>query len=204
MPLKMIALPSAFIGACLACSTAWAADQAPPSSPAPAMMRLIGQYGPSPDLLEIYESGGHIFADDDGFHQAELVPASPGAFKAADKTLIFAKGGGEASSVSLDGAQLPRRDIGAEVIKQIRAGEHGDPATLRAEALKAAPPAEPAPKRAMDLVPLTSIDPTIKLDIRYATANNFMGFPLYEQPGGGSAGPRHQNAQGARLWSSDP
>jgi D-alanyl-D-alanine dipeptidase len=187
MPLKMIALPSAFIGACLACSTAWAADGAPPPSPAPAMMRLIGQYGPSanlaPDLLEIYESGGHLFADGDGFHQAELVPSTPGAFKIADKMLIFAKGGGEASSVSLDGAQLPRRDIGAEVIKQIRAGEHGDPATLRAEALKATPPAEPTPKRAMDLVPLASIDPTIKLDIRYATANNFMGFPLYEKPG---------------------
>jgi len=187
MSLKMIALPSAFIGAFLACSAAWAADQAPPPSPAPAMMRLIGQYGPSanlaPDLLEIYESGGKLYADGDGFHQAELVPASPGAFKVADKTLIFVKGGGEASSVSLDGASLPRRDIGAEVIKQIRAGEHGDPASLRAEALKAAPPAQPAAKRAMDLVPLASVDPTIKLDIRYATSNNFMGIPLYEQPG---------------------
>jgi zinc D-Ala-D-Ala dipeptidase len=183
MPLKMIALPSALVGAFVAYSTAWAAGEAPPPSPAPAMMRLVGQYGSGSDLLEIYESGGHLFADGDGFHQAELVPATPGAFKAADKTLIFAKGVGEASSVSLDGAPLPRRDIGAEVIAQIRAGEHGDPATLRAEALKATPPAQPPPKRQMDLVPLTSIDPTIKLDIRYATANNFMGFALYEQSG---------------------
>jgi len=107
MPLKMIALPSALVGAFVAYSTAWAAGEAPPPSPAPAMMRLVGQYGSGSDLLEIYESGGHLFADGDGFHQAELVPATPGAFKAADKTLIFAKGVGEASSVSLDGAPLP-------------------------------------------------------------------------------------------------
>ena len=183
MPLKIIALPSAFIGACLACSATWAADQAPPPNPAPAMMRLIGQYGPGSDLLEIYESGGHLFADGDGLHQAELAPSGAGTFKAMGKTLIFAKTGADAASVALDGVPFPRRDIGAEVIKQIRAGEHGDPATLRAEALKATPPAQPAPKRQMDLVPLASIDPTIKLDIRYATANNFMGFALYEQPG---------------------
>ena len=163
------------------CARAAFADQPPPNPP-PALMRLIGQYGPGQDLLEIYESNGQLYADGDGFHQAPLVPARPGVFKAADKTLIFAKGR-EALSVSLDGVALPRRDIGTEVIKQIRAGEHGDPATLRAEALKAAPPAEPPPKRAMDLVPLASIDPTIKLDIRYATSNNFMGFPLYEKPG---------------------
>src|SRR5580692_1735972 len=109
MSLKIIALPSAFIGACLACSTAWAADQAPPPNPPPAMMRLIGQYGPGSDLLEIYESGGKLYADGDGFHQAELVPASRGVFKAQDKTLIFTEG--EVSSLKLDGTQLPRRDI---------------------------------------------------------------------------------------------
>ncbi|HUO03481.1 MAG TPA: M15 family metallopeptidase [Rhizomicrobium sp.] len=158
------------------------ADEAPPPNPAPAMMRLIGQYGPDTGLLEIYESGGHLYADGDGFHQAELAPHGRDRFQAGGKTLVFGKGA-DASSVSLDGNALPRRDIGADVIKQIRAGEHGDPATLRAEALKATPPAEPPPKRSMDLVPLSSIDPTIKFDIRYATSNNFMGFPLYEKPG---------------------
>jgi zinc D-Ala-D-Ala dipeptidase len=179
--LKGISVSGGLIAALLAWSAALGAD-APPPDPPPALMRLLGQYGPSPDLLEIYESGGQLYADGDGFHQAPLVPAKPGVFKAADKTLIFAKGR-EAPSVSLDGVTLPRRDIGQEVIRQIRAGEHGDPATLRAAALKATPPTEPPPKQPMDLVPLASIDPTIKLDIRYATSNNFMGFPLYEKPG---------------------
>lgn len=32
-----------------------------------------------------------------------------------------------------------------------------------------------------DLVELVTIDPTLKLDIRYATANNFLGFPVYPE-----------------------
>lgn len=36
-------------------------------------------------------------------------------------------------------------------------------------------------KREAKLVELTTLDPTIKLDIRYATANNFMGRPVYPE-----------------------
>ncbi|MCA9775625.1 MAG: M15 family metallopeptidase [Candidatus Eremiobacteraeota bacterium] len=32
------------------------------------------------------------------------------------------------------------------------------------------------------LVELTKIDPTLRLDIRYASNRNFMGFPLYSEP----------------------
>jgi len=35
--------------------------------------------------------------------------------------------------------------------------------------------------RPADLVELTRLDPTIKLDIRYATSRNFLGTPLYSQ-----------------------
>ena len=52
---------------------------------------------------------------------------------------------------------------------------------LREEALKAAPPAEAGPFRPTDLVELIKLDPTIHLDIRYATSNNFLGTPLYTQ-----------------------
>ena len=52
---------------------------------------------------------------------------------------------------------------------------------LRAEALKAQPPAERGPFRQPDLVELVGIDPTIKLDIHYASDNNFMGTPFYSQ-----------------------
>jgi zinc D-Ala-D-Ala dipeptidase len=52
---------------------------------------------------------------------------------------------------------------------------------LRAEALAARPPNESGTFRSVDLVELTSLDPTIKLDIRYATANNFLSTPVYTQ-----------------------
>jgi zinc D-Ala-D-Ala dipeptidase len=52
---------------------------------------------------------------------------------------------------------------------------------LRAEALKAQPPHETGNFRKPDLVELVKLDPTIKLDIRYATTNNFLGTPVYTQ-----------------------
>src|ERR1700744_1252939 len=52
---------------------------------------------------------------------------------------------------------------------------------LRAEALKASPPREEGNFRKSELVELMKLDPTIKLDIRYATTNNFLGTPLYTQ-----------------------
>jgi D-alanyl-D-alanine dipeptidase len=52
---------------------------------------------------------------------------------------------------------------------------------LRAEALKATPPKESGDFRKPDLVELTKLDPTIKLDIHYASTNNFLGTPLYTE-----------------------
>ena len=52
---------------------------------------------------------------------------------------------------------------------------------LRAEALAAKPPAETGPFRQPDLVELVKLDPTIKLDIHYASSNNFLGTPFYSQ-----------------------
>lgn len=48
-------------------------------------------------------------------------------------------------------------------------------------ALAQGPPVETGPFRPPDLVELTKLDPTIKLDIRYATKNNFLGRPVYKQ-----------------------
>ena len=44
------------------------------------------------------------------------------------------------------------------------------------------PPDETGEFRAPDLVELTALDPTIKLDIRYATTNNFLGTVFYPEP----------------------
>jgi D-alanyl-D-alanine dipeptidase len=52
---------------------------------------------------------------------------------------------------------------------------------LRAEALKAQPPREPGTFLKPNLLELVELDPTIKLDIRYATSNNFLGTSVYTQ-----------------------
>jgi zinc D-Ala-D-Ala dipeptidase len=48
-------------------------------------------------------------------------------------------------------------------------------------ALAATPPAESGDFRPADLVELTSLDRSIRLDIRYAGTRNFLGTPLYSQ-----------------------
>jgi len=54
-------------------------------------------------------------------------------------------------------------------------------AELRLEALAATPPVEKGPFRPVDLVELASLDPTILLDVRYATPDNFLSTPVYEE-----------------------
>src|SRR3954464_9919860 len=54
-------------------------------------------------------------------------------------------------------------------------------AELLPEALAASPPIEQGEFHTPDLVEIVTLDPTIKLDIRYATSRNFLGTPLYSQ-----------------------
>jgi len=52
---------------------------------------------------------------------------------------------------------------------------------LRKEALAASPPQQAGVFREPELVELTTLDPAIHLDIRYATKNDFLGTPVYTQ-----------------------
>ena len=51
------------------------------------------------------------------------------------------------------------------------------PALLRGQE----PPREAGPFRQPELVELIKLDPTFRLDIRYATANNFLSRPVYQE-----------------------
>lgn len=52
---------------------------------------------------------------------------------------------------------------------------------LRREALRLAPPVEQGAFRPAELVDLAALDPTIRLDIKYATQDNFLSTPVYTQ-----------------------
>jgi zinc D-Ala-D-Ala dipeptidase len=54
-------------------------------------------------------------------------------------------------------------------------------AELEKEALASHPPEEKGDFRQNELVELVKLDPTIKLDIRYAGTNNFLSTPIYSQ-----------------------
>jgi D-alanyl-D-alanine dipeptidase len=54
-------------------------------------------------------------------------------------------------------------------------------AQIRADALAATPPEEKGTFRKSDLVDLANLDPTIRLDIRYATSNDFLGRAVYTE-----------------------
>jgi zinc D-Ala-D-Ala dipeptidase len=52
---------------------------------------------------------------------------------------------------------------------------------LRSEALRASPPVEQGPFRDNDLVEPVTLDPTLKLDVRYARSDNFLRTPVYPE-----------------------
>lgn len=141
-------------------------------------MDLIGDYGEPERFVTIGEADGALFAIGMGL-DGMLTPAEPGVWRAVDgRRLYFSEGG---QSVVINGLLNPRRDFGAEAQARIRAAVRADPAALRQRALAATPPAPQPGARAADLVALTGVG--LRLDIRYATADNFMGLPVYDRPG---------------------
>jgi zinc D-Ala-D-Ala dipeptidase len=80
-------------------------------------------------------------------------------------------------------APLPAQSVTAPSSDSDRATFHITPLKpvdeLRRAALAMRPPAPKPGLRAADLVDLTTLDPAIRLDIRYATSNDFLGTPLY-------------------------
>lgn len=170
-------------GALAATLTLWtgsaALAQPLPPPPAASIRSLIGQYGTPENIVTVYEKDGRLYAQGQGLDGAPLTQATGGLYTAggaAPKAVLF--DAPEQTAIA-GGTRLPKRDFGAEVEAGIRQTVHADPAALRAAAMAATPPAETG-KRASELVSLRRV-PGVKFDIRYATANNFMGLPLYER-----------------------
>ena len=177
---------------CLSAGLILAAESRADALPAEApqqLKALIGEYRASDAQLTVYEAGGHLYADGLGLHEAQLRRLSATRYavdapnvSSAQQRLDFELDAGKRPvAVATGGAHLQFKDIGRETLQQIRAGVRTDTGGLRAAALAATPPSEPAAKRSFDLVDLATVDPGIKFDIRYAGSNNFMGFALYER-----------------------
>jgi CubicO group peptidase (beta-lactamase class C family)/D-alanyl-D-alanine dipeptidase len=155
---------------------------------------LIGEYGWDHDVLYILEREGKLHALIEWFY---LYPIDEVAGTGAEERFAFPKSGlydgeqirfirpandadGPAIALEISGLRFNRRPVGVKETT-FKITPRKPVAALRKIAAAAKPPAE-AGKRAPDLVELSSLDATIKYDIRYATTNNFMSTAFYRAP----------------------
>jgi D-alanyl-D-alanine dipeptidase/CubicO group peptidase (beta-lactamase class C family) len=161
----------------------------PPVKPAPCPARwegLIGEYGWDHDVLYILEKGGRLHALIEWFFEYPLNEEGPDRFRFpdqglyADEPVIFTRdGSGRAIQVDAASVVFRRRPLDGENGKTFRITPARDVESLKAAVESAQPPAEAGRFRKPELVELIKLDPTIRLDVRYATSNNFLGTPLY-------------------------
>jgi serine beta-lactamase-like protein LACTB len=161
--------------------------EAPRPPPCPTKWDgLIGEYGPNHNILYILEKDGALHALIEWVFLYPLEEVSESVYKFPDyglyhgDRLVFKRDGtGRCAEIIAASVPFKRRPLP-------RAGETFKIAPTRplADLLKAAKTAKPpeetsAEMRKADLVDLTTLDKTIKLDIRYASTNNFLGSPFY-------------------------
>jgi serine beta-lactamase-like protein LACTB len=147
---------------------------------------LIGEYGPDHNILYILEKDGKLHALIEWVFLYPLEEVTRDVYKfpnfglyMGDK-IVFQRDQKD-RAVLANAASVP---FARRVLKGENATYKINPvqpvADLRAAALQAKPPEEQGAffKKA-DLVELAKLDDTLKLDIRYATADNFLGTPVY-------------------------
>ena len=159
--------------------------------PTPLRWRgLIGEYGEdSTRRWYALERDRRLWILD---HQKNYVPLAERSDSVFDAPIATAAVSGEVrfsrdatgrgTSVQV-GDLVARRNVieppsGAN---QLRITPVGPIDELRRAALAANPPAETGSYRPADLVELTRLDSTIKLEIRYAGSNNFLGTKIYDE-----------------------
>ena len=161
-------------------------DPRPPPPPA-AFLPLIGEYGWDHNILFVFERDGVLTVLIEWLERYPLTAdaGDPNLFHFPDgglypgESLRFLRDAeGRVMGADLSGIVFERRPGPGEGTFRI------EPllpvAELRQLAAAASPPAEEGDFLESDLTRLTDLDPTIRLDVRYAGENNFMGAAFYE------------------------
>jgi CubicO group peptidase (beta-lactamase class C family)/D-alanyl-D-alanine dipeptidase len=150
---------------------------------------LIGEYGWDHDILYVFEQEGRLnvlieWLEFDALTQAteDVYSFPPGGLYDGEKAIFTRDGSGNATQVKVSGVVFKRRPTGGVSGGIFRIAPVANLADLRNRALAAQPPVETGEFRKPELVELAKLDPKIKLDIRYATDNNFLSSPVYSQP----------------------
>jgi CubicO group peptidase (beta-lactamase class C family)/D-alanyl-D-alanine dipeptidase len=147
---------------------------------------LLGEYGWDHNTLVILEREGKLHALIEWFFLYPLEELGENEFKFPEyglylgEKLIFTRDDkGRAQRVEAASVVFERRKIDGENGETFKIKPLHPIDELRQTALKATPPQEKGDFRKPELVELIALDPTIKLDIRYATTNNFLSTPFY-------------------------
>ncbi|MDP2956178.1 MAG: M15 family metallopeptidase [Longimicrobiales bacterium] len=159
------------------------AEQPLPPPPASSSAALVGEYSDGADTLSVLERDGALWLLPWGGGESALTPTSDSTFSVPGplEAVRVAAGAGGASSLVAGARTYARLTLGAEGGGTFRITPLRPPAELLSEALAAAPPAEEGDFLDADLVELVTLDPTIRLDVRYASTNNFMGEVFYSE-----------------------
>jgi serine beta-lactamase-like protein LACTB len=158
-----------------------------PNQAPPAFFGLIGEYGWDYNTLYIFEKDGKLHVLIDWFYFFPLTQITENEYQfpdhrnyAGSKVIFQRDKQGRATQVMVESVVFKRRQLDGEDGKTFQIKPLKPVNELRQEAEKATPPVEPNDMIIRSqLTELTMLDKTIKLDLRYATDNNFMGTPLY-------------------------
>jgi serine beta-lactamase-like protein LACTB len=156
-------------------------------APAPAKFRgLIGEYGWDHNTLFVFELDGKLYCLIEWIALYPLTELKEDVYRMPDfgmypgEKLVFHRDkAGRATEVEAASVVFPRRKLDGEDGETFRIQPVRPLAELRKEALAAKPPMETREFRKPELVDVTTLDKTVKLDIRYATDNNFLSTPFY-------------------------
>jgi D-alanyl-D-alanine dipeptidase len=163
------------------------------AKPAPAPARwlgLIGEYGHDNEIFYILEKDGKLCASAKRAEPEPLREISENVFAFTtfepllNEHIVFTRdSSGRATQLKIRNIPLARRNIEPEAgANQLRVPPVRPVPELIKEALAAQPPVESGDFLKPDLVELIKLDPTIRLDVRYATTNNLFGTVFYSEP----------------------
>ena len=151
---------------------------------------LIGEYGPdTTKRWFVLENDRRLWVRDQTGYLAPLAEKNDTLFEAPRVTAIVSgdvrftrDSSGRGTSIMVGDQTMPRRTgepppgVGQMRVTPVRPIDE-----LRRLALAATPPAETGSFRMPELVELIKQDSTLRLDIRYASENNFLGTRMYDE-----------------------
>jgi CubicO group peptidase (beta-lactamase class C family)/D-alanyl-D-alanine dipeptidase len=158
----------------------------PPDTPA-ELAGMIGEYGWDHDVLYVFEKDGRLNVLIEWTEYDALSHLSGDVFQfssrqyVGEKAVFSRDASGYGTQVKISGIVFKRRPVSGISGGLFRLPPVNDLDELRKRALAQNPPTETGEFRKPDLVDLADLNPTIKLDIRYATKDNFLSTPVYSQ-----------------------